>query len=137
MLILLSSTHPGISRSAQGSHPIGAAYTATVSFIDNGPTDRNWDPQLLSRGLIALGTVAIHGQQTSGHAALAKVPSPGDTQLVLAQSPTNWKPGDRLVLPGTSYTSNDDENFVIVATSADGKTLTLDHAVATEIRTGS
>ena len=112
------------------SQPIGVAYTAAISFIDDGPTDRNWDPQLLSRGLIALGKVVVYGQQTSGHATLAKVPSPGDTQLVLTQSPKNWKPGDHIVLPGTSFLSDDDENFVITATSPDGKTITLDHPVA-------
>lgn len=112
------------------SRPIGAAYTATVSFTDGGAIDRTWDPGLFSRGLINLGKVGIHGRQTTGHVALGKVPIPGDTQLVLAQSPTSWNPGDHIVLPGTSFVSNDDENFVILATSSDGMTLTLDHAVA-------
>lgn len=111
------------------SSPIGKAFTATVSFIDDGPTDLMWDPQLLSKGLISLGKVDIHGAQTTGHVALGKIPSPGDTQLVLAQAPINWKAGDHLVLPGTSVATNQDEQFVVTAVSADGKTLTLDHPV--------
>src|SRR5262249_14198923 len=88
---------------------------ARLVFADRGPIDTNWDPHLLSRGLVSHGIVTIYGAEVTPFLPLARHPERGDTQLVLQQSPVNWKKGDRLVLTGTNGTRNQDEELTIVA----------------------
>lgn len=83
--------------------PISLAHTATITIADTGPIDRVWDPTGLSRGVISLGRVDLHGADLTGHVALAKAPKAGDTTLYLASPTTNWRVGDRIVLTGVKY----------------------------------
>lgn len=85
------------------AQPIPQAVTAEVIFAANGPIDTNWDPQQLSRGFVSHGTVRIHGAAKTVHLKLAQDATAGTTELVLAESPTNWQVGDRLVLTGSRY----------------------------------
>jgi hypothetical protein len=82
--------------------PVARDRRARIIFADRGPIDTRWDPTLLSRGLIAHGSVSLVGTEVTPHVALARAPQKGDTKLVLAQAPVNWKKGDRLILTGTA-----------------------------------
>src|SRR5205085_48364 len=71
-------------------------------FACERPIDSNWDPNLLSRGLLSHGAVEVHGAALTPFAALAQAPRRGDSELVLDAPPVNWKKGDRLVVTGTT-----------------------------------
>jgi hypothetical protein len=81
--------------------PIARDKRARLLFADPGAIDSTWDPNLLSRGLISHGQVSMVGAEVTPHVALARAPRKGDTRLVLARAPVNWKKGDRLILTGT------------------------------------
>jgi hypothetical protein len=81
--------------------PIARDKRARLVFADRGPIDTRWDPNLLSRGLIAHGQASFAGAEVTPFVALARAPQRGDTKLVLARAPVNWKKGDRLILTGT------------------------------------
>jgi hypothetical protein len=88
--------------------PVARDRQARILFADRGPIDTRWDPTLLSRGLIAHGRVSLVGAEVTPHVALARAPHQGDTRLVLAQAPVNWRKGDRLILTGTAGPSGKD-----------------------------
>jgi hypothetical protein len=94
--------------------PILAGVSATLTFADEGPIDRTWDPLGISRGLISMGTVSISGAATTPYVALAQPAHAGDTTLILATVPVNWHVGDQLVLTGTSATQDQDEQLQIL-----------------------
>lgn len=81
--------------------PVEAGTTVDIVFADNGNIDVNWDPSLLSRGMIAMGEVDISGVEKSSHLKVQVDAMAGDRQLTLAESPTGWQVGDKLVLTGT------------------------------------
>ena len=116
--------------------PIAADKRARIIFADRGPIDTNWDPHLLSRGLIAHGAFSMFGAQVTPHLPLAREPRKGDTKLALAQAPVNWKKGDRLVLTGTVASGkngrSEDEELTILGISGTEVTvrgLDFDHTV--------
>jgi hypothetical protein len=82
-------------------NPIAADKRARIVFADRGPIDTNWDPHLLSRGLISHGAVSLAGAPVTSFVALARPAHKGDTKLVLSKVLSTWKKGDRLILPGT------------------------------------
>ena len=43
--------------------PVDADVRAVIQFADNGPIDVSWDPRLLSRGLVSMGSVDINGAE--------------------------------------------------------------------------
>jgi hypothetical protein len=118
--------------------PIEAGTSVDIVFADNGNIDVGWDPALLSRGMVAFGEVDIAGQEKGSHLKVQVDAMAGDTTLTLAEAPTGWQVGDKLVLTGTYqqgfYWNNDiqatdfaesqDEELVITAIS--GNTITLD-----------
>jgi hypothetical protein len=111
--------------------PIAANRSARITFTDTGPIDTTRDPAQLGRGLISHGTVSIHGSSVTPFVALTHFAKVGDTKLQLANTPAGWKPGDRLVLPGTALGSNQDEQLTIISTSGAEVTvqpLAFDHA---------
>jgi hypothetical protein len=81
--------------------PIARDRQARLVFEGHGLIDTDWDPTLLSRGLITHGAVSLHGAPVTPYVAVARPPLAGDTKLVLAKAPVNWKKGDYLVLSGT------------------------------------
>jgi hypothetical protein len=95
--------------------PIAADHHATVTFTSNGAIDTNWDPNLISRGLLALGTVTMYGAATMPFVALSQNALQGGTTLSLSQAPVNWQVGDQIVLGGTYVKQNEDEVLQIVA----------------------
>jgi hypothetical protein len=120
--------------------PVARDRRARIVFADRGPIDTRWDPTLLSRGLISHGQVSLVGAEVTPHVALARAPQKGDTKLVLAQTPVNWKKGDRLILTGTAGGpgkdgKTQDEELTILDVSGTEVTvrpLEFDHTVPKE-----
>jgi hypothetical protein len=117
--------------------PIAPDHRARILFADRGPIDTAWDANLLSRGLIAHGLTSLVGAEVTPHVALARAPLKGETRLVLARVPVNWKKGDRLILTGTTLASGkggptQDEELTILAIAGAEVTvrpLEFDHTV--------
>lgn len=91
--------------------PIAAGVTAHVRIANNGPIDVNYDPTLLSRGIIFHGTTVIWGATKTPFVKVntATGPTAGATSMTLASAPTGWRVGDQIVLTGThkkSFTWN-------------------------------
>lgn len=114
--------------------PIAADKQARLVFADRGPLDTRWDPAQLSRGLLSHGEVVMYGSPRTAHVGLARAPKKGDTQLILSQQPTNWKKGDRLLLPSTTLRGQDEERTIldIQGTQVTVAALAHDHAVPAE-----
>ena len=108
--------------------PIAPNVSANVTFTDNGPIDRIWDPYGLSRGLDCQGSASLVGAAKNGSSPLATLPAVGATTIVLSTAPVGWRVGDLIDIPGTS--GGADEQFVIKAISANGLTITLNAPVA-------
>ena len=85
------------------TNPMSHDARVVITFLDNGPIDTNWDPLLLSRGMIAHGVTEIHGQPKTAHIKVKEDPAAGTSTLVLAGTPENWKEGDQLLVTGTYY----------------------------------
>jgi hypothetical protein len=112
--------------------PVAAGKQARLTFADRGPIDTGWDPTLLSRGLISHGKVTLCGSPTTTFVALVRPPRKGDSRLLLAQRPTNWKKGDRLILTGTRLREKQDEDLTILDIAGSEVTvrpLAYDHLV--------
>src|SRR5262249_24205353 len=60
--------------------PIARDCRARIIFADRGAIDANWDPNLLSRGLIAHGVMNMAGAEVTPYATLAKTPGKGETR---------------------------------------------------------
>ena len=70
-----------------------------IDFIvaNNGAIDTNWDPMLLSRGLISHGKTTIHGAVKDSHEKVTEDPTAGDTSIKFADVPEGWQIGDTIV----------------------------------------
>jgi hypothetical protein len=121
--------------------PVSADVRAVIQIADNGPIDVQWDPRLLSRGVITMGTVDINGAEKDTFLKVAVDPLKGDTTLTLEEAPDGWQVGDRLVLTGTHLVSTkgtpqgqpidvatQDEELVI--TAINGNVITFDRPLA-------
>jgi hypothetical protein len=97
-----------------GSLVIQTSNPATITFTDNGPIDTMWDPMLISRGMISMGTVMLSGAAKTQYLTLAQPAHQGDTTLYLSAVPVNWNVGDELILGGTSNKRNGDEDLHIL-----------------------
>src|SRR6516162_11871467 len=96
------------------ANPIPVQHHATITFTSNGPINTSWDPNGLSRGLLAMGTVTMYGAFTTPYVTLARDAAAGATTLTLAQVPVNWHVGDEIVLGGTYAKWNQDEDLHIL-----------------------
>jgi hypothetical protein len=110
--------------------PLPAAHSAEIVFIaDTSLTPAN-DPRQVGRGFVPHGPHRVVGADKTDFAALAGDALAGDTTLTLAQDPSGWELGDRLVLGGTSFNPNgsneDNSRFrdeVLIITSINGSTI--------------
>jgi hypothetical protein len=84
-------------------NPVQGDVRADIVIANNGGIDIDWDPQLLSRGIVSHGTVDIHGQEKTSDLKVATDPMAGDSTLTLAEAPLNWQVGDTIVIAGTRY----------------------------------
>jgi hypothetical protein len=118
-------TTPGsLLRIGRENRPVESDRTAGVTFLDNGPIDTGSDPERLGRGLLAMGVVETYGAETTSWTELASHPERGDSSLSLPEAPTDWGPGERLVVPGTNPEANEDEEVLV--RRVDGTTVQLD-----------
>ncbi len=118
------------------ANPVSANVTAQV-IINDTPFDLSKDPSQYGHGLIAFGTVTMHGSEhASTFTKLAVEAHAGDTVLRLSSPVSGWKVGDKLVFPdsrqlydgsfpGQSGYLSQTELPTIAAVSVDGLTITL------------
>ena len=85
------------------ANPIPDNVNIDIVFANNGPIDTDWDPMLLSRGMIAHGAVNIHGAVKDSHEKVIDDPQAGDTSIQFADVPEGWQVGDTIVIAGTHY----------------------------------
>ncbi len=104
--------------------PVAADVFALIMIWGQDPIDTQWDPTLLSRGLISHGTVEIHGTEKTPFVAVENGLKRKDTELVLAQVPVNWRVGDALVLTGSHHNARRYEQLTI--RQIDGNRVTVD-----------
>ena len=81
--------------------PVAGNVTAEIVILDQ-PVDTIRDPDQLTRGLVGLGTVRMHGAlKTPTFSRVVAEPLAGQTVLRLSQPVSGWNVGDALVLPDT------------------------------------
>ncbi|MGB1207348.1 MAG: G8 domain-containing protein, partial [Chitinophagales bacterium] len=102
--------------------------TAEIVFINDGNAiDRTWDTQQLSRGLVSLGKVEVFGAEKKHFIVFNADLFKDSNQIELANGvPSNWKIGDKIVIPGTIFERNvafQDEKLTIA--NIEGQTITL------------
>jgi hypothetical protein len=131
----LEVTMAGELRIGTVDDPVQPQADIRIAFRSDSDIDIGWDPDLLSRGLMAHGRVQVHGQRKTVHTKLAVDPAAGASALQLSEAPQGWRIGDRLVLTGTRYSGwkwdNDirevryhgTQDEVLTITSIDGATI--------------
>ena len=108
--------------------PVGPDTEALVTFADFGPIDESVDPERIGTGLVVMGSLDVHGAETTTWSELANAPGAGDETLALPAAPTNWSAGDRLVVPGMHPRKDQDEEVFVER--VDGTTVHLDRELA-------
>jgi hypothetical protein len=85
----------------RADQPIGLEATAEIVIADR-PIDPVRDPGQVGTGLVALGTVRMHGSaKTPTFLRTRSEPLAGDARLELDAPVDTWRPGDELVIPDT------------------------------------
>lgn len=92
--------------------PIEDGVNVDIVIAANGPIDTDWDPALLSRGLISHGHTEIHGQVKDSHEKVIEDPMAGDTSITFDELPEGWEVGDKIVIAGTTYEGYQNVNGV-------------------------
>jgi G8 domain/RTX calcium-binding nonapeptide repeat (4 copies) len=107
--------------------PMQSGVNAEIIIANNGRIDLDYDPTMLSRGIITHGSVSMHGEEKLVHTKVAVAAKAGDTTLTLAETPTNWAVGDVLVLAATEYNrkSDDTQDEVLTIAGIEGNVVTL------------
>ena len=91
----------GVLEIGRQSAPVAATVTADVVIADR-PFDPQVDPSQVGHGLVALGSVTMHGAvKTPTFLRLAREPLAGQATLTLERPVDGWQPGDQLVIPDT------------------------------------
>ncbi|MEM9231924.1 MAG: G8 domain-containing protein [Pseudomonadota bacterium] len=83
--------------------PVDPNVSVELVVANNGPIDVDWDPMLLSRGIISHGTASIHGAAKDSHLKVTEDPMAGDTSVTFGEVPEGWQVGDKIVIAGTKY----------------------------------
>lgn len=83
--------------------PIEDDVNVEIVIANNGKIDTDWDPALLSRGLISHGKTEIHGQLKDSHDKVSEDPMAGDKSITFDGIPEGWEVGDKIVIAGTHY----------------------------------
>ena len=83
--------------------PVDPNVNIDLIVASNGPIDFRWDPELLSRGIIAHGKATIYGAEKDSHEKVVDDPMAGDTSVKFAGVPEGWQVGDTIVIAGTEY----------------------------------
>ncbi|MCA9258668.1 MAG: G8 domain-containing protein [Planctomycetales bacterium] len=106
--------------------PIGDAFTARLLFPTEGRIDTQWDPALVSRGLISRGELRVVGREVTPYAALSVDPMKNDRTLQFQQAPIGWRVGDELVIAGTNPIGADFESEHVTIASIEGNVVTVE-----------
>lgn len=118
--------------------PIEPQVKVDILISGTGAIDLEWDPLLLSRGVISHGSVEIHGAPKTTFLKTGDSPSRGDTQLVLEKAPEGWRVGDTIVVTGTrkrgwawdntarAVIHHLSEDEIVTITALDGNRVTID-----------
>ena len=110
------------------SNPIQQGNEARITIVHHEDIkEKDNDPERVSKGLLTMGDLEIHGAEKTSWTELASAPTAGDTQLNLPEAPTNWNEGDEIVIPGVDPNDNEDEERTIASVS--GSTVELDAAL--------
>jgi hypothetical protein len=117
--------------------PVAADVTAEIVILDQ-PIDTRRDPDQLTRGLVGLGTVRIHGAlKTPTFSRVVAEPLVGQRALRLEDPVSGWSVGDTLVLPDTRQLLQAErgENYVpqweeLRVASISGSTITVSDPLA-------
>lgn len=124
------------------TNPVSPNAKVEIIIADNGNIDVDWDPLLLSRGLILHGVTRIHGATKAAHIKVATDPRAGDTSIRLQSVPQNWRVGDTLVIPGSRFSGwkwdnsiravryHGTQDEVRTITALNGSQVTLDHPLS-------
>jgi len=99
---MITSFNSKLSIGSVGN-PVSEDVKIELIIADNGPIDTDWDPSQVSRGLIALGEVEMHGEAKTVHLKVDVDPLAGNNFVELVIEPLNWKVGDKIVIAGTKH----------------------------------
>ncbi len=127
----LFTTHGSRLDIGTAADPIPAHVTADITFTD-GPLDLSNDPGQLTHGLVAFGKVDIQGAAKDSHMTLNGGADKGATSVSVDGNLSNWKVGDQILLVGTKYLGEDDNDVLQtqdetrIITKVEGNTITFD-----------
>jgi len=116
------------------SLPVARGVKAELVIADQ-PLNLQTDPSQYGTGLIALGTVSIHGAPMDLRwDRLTSEPRAGDTSLLIANDAFEWRAGDTLVLPDTRQVlAGDDKRFPAGQVAGQWEQVTIDHIVGNRV----
>jgi hypothetical protein len=116
-------------------NPVQDGVTADIQIANDGPIDVNWDPQLLSRGIISHGTTDVHGQEKTSFLKLALDPMAGSTMLFFNDdaAQNGWKVGDKIVVTGTHIAPQQEPNGDWVNLGTQDETRTIKAIVGSTV----
>ncbi len=108
--------------------PVQPNIVVDLVVADNGSIDVDWDPMLLSRGIVSHGATTIYGAEKDSHNKVSDDPMEGDSSIKFSEVPTGWQVGDTIVIAGTHYDGwsgngqvfHEPEDEVRVITQIDG-----------------
>ena len=93
-------------------NPVDPAVTIDLVVADNGAIDTNWDPLLLSRGIVSHGRAEIHGAKKDSHEKVLNDPAIGDQSVTFNGLPEGWQVGDTIVIAGTRFDGHKWDNDI-------------------------
>ena len=119
--------------------PIQSGMTAKLLITPRQNRDRARDPLDLAGGLLSEGKLTMVGATKTAHASLRSPAGAGASRLEFDQVTAGWRVGDRLLVPGSDASRDQDEVPIIAALDLDTRVVTLDrplvfdHAAAPDI----
>lgn len=122
--LLLVETVVAMGRLEMGTvnAPIQPHVTARLMIRSAGTAiDHARDPLELSRGVVAMAPVWIHGSAKTEILALAALPEAGATTLQLETDPVGWRVGDEILVAPTVYGQDE----VVRVTALSGRTVSI------------
>ncbi len=120
-------------------NPIQSNVTTDIVIANNGDIDVNWDSTLISRGLVSMGEVEIHGAEKTSFLKVSDAPMAGDTSVQLSEVPEGWQVGDTILISGTHMTGwewtgsdiekQESQDEEVTITAINGNVITFDQAL--------
>lgn len=98
---------------------IGANNQAVITIEGQTSLDLAEDPELLSRGLVTLGTLNVFGADKLNHSRAAFGVASGSTNIELEKTPVGWGVGDEIIIGATNITLPDQIGQSISAVADD------------------